>query len=85
MIPDSEAFEKAKAWAMQTYVFAMNVRNPRAATEVLERIAIDAIRLGDWILSEVETECGDKASPAARTTALINKVLDWVVKYRQME
>jgi hypothetical protein len=85
MIPDGKALEEAKAWAMQTYVFAMNVRNPRAPTEVMEKITIDAIRLGDWILSEVETECGDKATAAARTTVLINKVLDWVVKYKQME
>jgi hypothetical protein len=81
MIPESEAVDGAKFWAMQTYVFAMNVRNPNAPTEVLEQITIKANKLAAQFLAEAEAECGENPKSGDLMVALVKRVLDWVVEY----
>lgn len=71
------AFENAKSWAKQTliYVFAANPDSGLIEEQSRARPRIESVL--DQVLAAVEAET--KSCPQMASTALIVRMLDWVV------
>jgi hypothetical protein len=86
MTSTEDAFKATFGWATQTIVHTLTSADVGEAKVPLERLEVYLYRarvLARHFTEQAEDELGNAATPAKVMTALVRKVLDWVVTNHQ--